>query len=325
MEFNPKVSIVIPVYNGANYLAQAIDSALGQTYKNIEIIVVNDGSKDDGATEKVALSYGNKIRYILKDNGGVASALNLGIKEMAGDYFTWLSHDDLLYPDKTAKQVQILSALQDKDSIIYSDYDLIDENSNLLSGIKHRRKPVVPDNTKLGVRFEMVPNNTLFFCGMLVPKKCFSIVGLFDETSRTCQDYEMCFRLAGKFRFIHQHEKMAQNRVHHQQVSLKKTALLLDEFNRMVSWMISELSKDSQNHPYPSIMARYFLKLALELKKRNLFESAQTAYDSGKQWRYQYGILPSLMEGYYSALYTFYLPYLDPLYWLRCLKRLVIK
>lgn len=56
--FNPLVCIVIPVYNGSNFLAQAIDAALAQTYKNIEVVVVNDGSKDDDATEKIALSYG---------------------------------------------------------------------------------------------------------------------------------------------------------------------------------------------------------------------------------------------------------------------------
>ena len=79
MSIQPKVSIVIPVYNGANYLGEAIDSALEQTYENIEIIVVNDGSTDDGATREIALSYGDRIRYFEKENGGVSSALNLGI------------------------------------------------------------------------------------------------------------------------------------------------------------------------------------------------------------------------------------------------------
>ncbi|QQS18926.1 glycosyltransferase family 2 protein [Candidatus Saccharibacteria bacterium] len=94
-EDTPKVSIVIPVYNGSNYLREAIDSALAQTYKNVETIVVNDGSTDGGATEKIAKSYGSKIRYYNKENGGVASTLNFGTQKMTGEYFSWLSHDDL--------------------------------------------------------------------------------------------------------------------------------------------------------------------------------------------------------------------------------------
>ena len=67
MDINPLVSIIIPVYNGSEYLAQAINSALNQTYKKVEILVVNDGSNDGGATEKIALSYGDKIRYFYKN------------------------------------------------------------------------------------------------------------------------------------------------------------------------------------------------------------------------------------------------------------------
>ena len=71
-----------------------------KTLEEIEIIVVNDGSNDDGATWKIAHSYGNKIRYFEKENGGVSTALNLGIENMRGEYFSWLSHDDLYYPNK---------------------------------------------------------------------------------------------------------------------------------------------------------------------------------------------------------------------------------
>jgi len=102
---NPFVSIVIPVYNGAKYLSDAIESAINQTYPNIEILVINDGSQDNNATDKVARAYGNKINYYTKENGGVASALNLGISKMKGEYFSWLSHDDWYLPDKIRKEI----------------------------------------------------------------------------------------------------------------------------------------------------------------------------------------------------------------------------
>ena len=103
--FQPKVSIIIPVYNGAEFMREAIDSALAQTYPHIEVIVVNDGSRDDGATREIALSYGDRIRYFEKENGGVSSALNLGIRNMTGDYFSWLSHDDAYLPDNVQASV----------------------------------------------------------------------------------------------------------------------------------------------------------------------------------------------------------------------------
>lgn len=102
-KYNPLVSIVIPVYNGANYMREAIDSAINQTYDNIEIIVVNDGSTDNGETERIALSYGDKIKYYKKENGGCASALNYGISKMQGEWFSWLSHDDVYYPEKYSR------------------------------------------------------------------------------------------------------------------------------------------------------------------------------------------------------------------------------
>jgi glycosyltransferase involved in cell wall biosynthesis len=118
---NPLVSIVIPVYNGSNYLSEAIDSALSQTYKNIEIIVVNDGSNDNGKTRDIALSYGEKIRYFEKENGGVATALNLGIREMRGEYFSWLSHDDVYYPDKIETQVEYINKSENQYLILFSN------------------------------------------------------------------------------------------------------------------------------------------------------------------------------------------------------------
>ena len=132
---NPQVSIVIPVYNGSNYLADAIDSTLAQTYTNTEVIVINDGSNDGDKTEKIALSYGNQIRYFAKENGGVSSALNLGIQKAEGEYISWLSHDDAYLPDKIQTQIEHLKDTS-RDTILFSDYEIIDENSNFVRKVK---------------------------------------------------------------------------------------------------------------------------------------------------------------------------------------------
>src|SRR5690606_15704202 len=125
-QFHPKISIVIPVYNGTNYMREAIDSALAQSYDNKEIIVINDGSNDNGKTLALAQTYGNKIRLSDKPNGGVASALNTGIESATGEYISWLSHDDVYPADKLEKQVTYLNTIDDKKTILFGDYAIID-------------------------------------------------------------------------------------------------------------------------------------------------------------------------------------------------------
>ena len=116
---NPLVSAVIPVYNGSNYLREAINSVLNQTYSNIEVIVVDDGSTDD--TWTIIQSYGDKIRGFHKENGGVSSALNLAIDNMKGEWFAWLSHDDLWLSNKIEMQIHYLQENPGK-GIYYSGY-----------------------------------------------------------------------------------------------------------------------------------------------------------------------------------------------------------
>jgi len=125
MPNNSLVSIVIPVYNGSDYLSSAIESALNQTYPKCEIIVVNDGSDDNGLTEKIARSYGKKIKYAEQENGGVACALNHGIRIINGDYFAWLSHDDVFLPEKTEAQLNAIHRSGMRNGIAQSNYGFI--------------------------------------------------------------------------------------------------------------------------------------------------------------------------------------------------------
>jgi glycosyltransferase involved in cell wall biosynthesis len=97
MSDRPLVSVIIPCYKQAEYLAGAIDSALAQTYSPVEVVVVNDGSPDD--TEKVALSYGDAIVYVGRANGGLSAARNSGIACAKGRFLKFLDADDHLHPE----------------------------------------------------------------------------------------------------------------------------------------------------------------------------------------------------------------------------------
>src|SRR5215468_3422546 len=104
MAGSPFVSIVVTSYNYGRYLRAAIDSALGQTYPAVEVIVVDDGSSDD--SRDVISEYGDRVRVILKDNGGQASAFNAGFRACDGDIIVYLDSDDVLLPGAVASAVR---------------------------------------------------------------------------------------------------------------------------------------------------------------------------------------------------------------------------
>ena len=183
----PLVSIVIPVYNGADYLSCAIDSVLSQTYKSCEIIVVNDGSTDNGATRKVARHYTGKIAYFEKENGGVSSAVNLGINRMKGEYFSWLSYDDLYSPDKIESSVKTM--IRNNAKVVYCRDRVIMEG--VLQDPVTNDYACIIDSPRLAFKAGG-PD----ISAMLIHKSCFDNVGLFNESNLTTQDYEMALKLS---------------------------------------------------------------------------------------------------------------------------------
>jgi teichuronic acid biosynthesis glycosyltransferase TuaG len=106
----PSVSVIIPFYSGVPWLIEAIESVLAQSYAAEEIIVINDGSKEN--VEDFLNAYGDKIIYIYKDNGGPATARNLGIEKSTGDYIAFLDSDDIWLPNKLSVQIALMEEHQ---------------------------------------------------------------------------------------------------------------------------------------------------------------------------------------------------------------------
>lgn len=223
----PKVSIIIPVYNGSKYLKEAIESALHQTYENIEVIVVNDGSEDAFATRNVALHYYGEdvhlIKYIEKKRGGVASALNEGIAAMQGEYFTWLSHDDLYEPDKIKNQMDLLASLEDATTVIYGGYKLMDEAGEITGEV---RPGNVWQQEELNKPLFPVFKGLLNGCSLLIHRSHFDRVGRFDTTLKACQDTEMWFRILKEAKICYLDTCDVKTRIHGGQDSNKQASTI---------------------------------------------------------------------------------------------------
>ena len=117
---NPLVSIVIPAYNAAEYIAGTLESVFAQVFTNYEIIVVNDGSPDSPALRQVLEPYRSRVRYIEQENKGPSGARNTGIRAARGKYIALLDSDDLWLPHHLANQVALIEGSQDLD-LVYSN------------------------------------------------------------------------------------------------------------------------------------------------------------------------------------------------------------
>ena len=204
------ISVIIPVYNGANFVREAIDSVLNQTLDDYELIVLDDGSTDD--TPSIVQSYGVRLTYIRQDNQGVAAALNNGIVHSQGNYIAWLSHDDVFVPNKLERQIQFLKQFQEFKAC-YSDVYIIDSDGTIIREVV---TPWYPRQKAIQALFGKV---YIDGSSMLIERSCFDKVGLFNEEYRYTQDTEMWLRMLRHFEIGRVPEKLLKSRVHPDQGS----------------------------------------------------------------------------------------------------------
>ncbi|NLI76671.1 MAG: glycosyltransferase [Candidatus Riflebacteria bacterium] len=254
---SPLVSIIIPVFNGGDFLREAVESALAQTFPSVEILVVNDGSNDGGETREVARRFGEQIRYLEKPNGGVATALNAGIDAARGQFISWLSHDDVYLPEKTERQVEFFKTLADDRSVIFSHENLIDAQGNLIARGKSLSFPIGE------FVFRLIRDRFLGGCSLLIPRKAFFECGGFNPALQTVQDCEMWLRMArGGYSFHYLPVCSNHSRIHSGQDSNRKRAILFREKDRLFSWVIENFTPEEMWGPGKDDSARY-VELAL--------------------------------------------------------------
>ncbi|WP_164076257.1 glycosyltransferase family 2 protein [Flavimarina sp. Hel_I_48] len=198
---NNLISIILPVYNGEQYLKEAIESCLNQTYTNFELIIVDDCSTD--ATLEVAKKYSGKdhrVSIISNEvNKKLPASLNIGHHEAKGEYLTWTSDDNILKKNMLSSLLQCFKGAEH--DLVFSNYDVIEANGKFRR--THHFGPVcsLPFGSCIGASF-------------LYRRRVFFELGGYDERLHTIEDYDFWLRAALKYRFFHLEESLYKYRVH---------------------------------------------------------------------------------------------------------------
>lgn len=236
---NSSIDVVIPVFNGEKYIGDAIESVITQTCKPFQIIVIDDGSTDE--TENIVKSKIDNspipIVYIKKQNGGLSSARNAGIKACSSQYIALLDADDLWEQTKLEKQIAIFQSSKNELGVVYCDYTNIDSLGEHLENFCCFKL----DTEVKGHVFEkLLYGNKVASSGsgVLVRKECFDEVGLFDESLPTCEDWDMWLRISRVYDFEYVNEKLVRLRRHNQNMSSDNLKMLIGEilmFNKLAA------------------------------------------------------------------------------------------
>jgi glycosyltransferase involved in cell wall biosynthesis len=216
----PRLSAVIPVYNTARYLRDAVESALAQEGADLEVIVVDDGSTDEGPA--ILRGFGDRIRLLRQENRGLSAARNAGIAEARGEFIGFLDADDAWEPAKSMKQIAYLDA-HPACGLVFCDARRMDGDGALL-------EPVYGD-TDHGFRpgrclERLFEGNLVVMPGVVVRRGLFDEAGLFDTTLASVEDYDMWLRLAALTEFGMIREPLARYRVHGAQMSGNRARML---------------------------------------------------------------------------------------------------
>lgn len=188
-----KVSVIIPTYNCAQYICQAVDSVLAQTYHDFELVVVDDGSTDD--TKELLMRYDKHLTYIYQENKGMTAARNTGIKNSSGEYIAFLDSDDIWLPNKLERQVKLLDESPEV-GLVYCWHYYIDAEGNRCKFW----------NNKIGRSFEsgsrlfekLIEKNVISGGGStpIIRRECLGKSGMFDESIPYSGDWDLWLRIS---------------------------------------------------------------------------------------------------------------------------------
>jgi glycosyltransferase involved in cell wall biosynthesis len=214
---NTKVSVVIPCFNGERFIGEAIESVLAQTHRDLEIIVVDDGSSDRSREVVMDYASGGRVRYTRHDvNRGIPAARNTGIRLSDGDFVAFLDQDDLWRPEKLSREIAAFESRKNGDiGLVFSNMGLMNRHGVLVKDTCCKVPKGINGLAREQVVKALFMRNFIPIITVLVKRECFERVGFLDETiSSGSDDYEFCLRLAREYDIAYVDEALAVRRLH---------------------------------------------------------------------------------------------------------------
>ena len=242
MNNNELVSVIIPVYNSEKYLEECLESIINQTYPNIEIIAVDDGSEDSSLD--ILEQYSNKIDVYSQQNQGLASSLNLGISNVKGNWLKWFSPDDVMFPN-TIETLVTEAKKYDNNTIIYSNWNIINDSGEPLREFQesdYNELSAFDFNIRLLDGQQINVNTTLIPINLL--EKC-KIRKLDDPVAIDYDLFLQCgIQHEAKFHLIT--NPLVKYRIHTDQLSHKNITKTMDYVKKIRNELILQLDDSLQ-------------------------------------------------------------------------------
>lgn len=285
----PQVSVIIPTYNSARYVVDAVESVLAQTYRDFEVIVIDDGSTDE--TPEVMKRYGAPVRYLRQENAGVAAARNRGIAESRGRYIAFLDADDTWFPEKLERQMAALAGSGGARACYSAFLEVKDDLSPVGVRRSDRRGSAIED---LLLRGNVIGS----ICTVVAERALFESVGGFDPVLSQCADWDMWVRLAAETEFVYLDEPLVTYRQHGSNMSRNAPLLEFDSLRVLdkgfalpdLPEAVRSRRKQAYARNYMVLAGTYFhARLRRDFARCALraigLDFRQTAYLLGFPWR----------------------------------------
>lgn len=239
-----KISVIIPTYNYGHFLQDALESALNQTYKNIEVIVVDDGSTDN--TQQMLKPYEGRIINIYKKNAGLSAARNTGIEHASGEYIAILDSDDVWHKDKLRKQLKLFE--NDSDLGVVSCYATqVDNDLNFQKEIIYDEYISPEECSRALAKKNIISGGS----SALIKAECFDKVGHFDETLNSAEDWDMWLRINQFYTITHVKESLVSIRSGSDNMSsIKHAKRMLDNEIKVIQ---KQLDNNALFKRYPGL------------------------------------------------------------------------